>query len=97
MDSSVKNLSKPLWELISGHLNDGAECLVLKMPTGQRFCEYAPSPVPPGKFWHSYYEQNFVKGRFVSREACIRDAERIAGHALSVREFPSFKSAGGEK
>lgn len=70
----------------------GLEVLVLKMPTGEVFCEYAPGKDP--KFWHQYYK-GFPKRGFISREACIASAERIAGHKLSVRPFDYFTKAKG--
>lgn len=91
LDECVKNTwfprllrrsEQPNWELVSSHLIDGSEFLILKMPTGEPFCEYAPGRDP--KFWHQYYK-GFPKRGFVSREACIASAERIAGHSLIVR------------
>lgn len=85
----------PTWELVSGHvLSDGSEVLVLKMPTGETFCEYAEALAPFRGCWHSYYK-GFPKRGFVSRESCIEDAERIAGHSLTVRSFQQFTSTEG--
>lgn len=84
------------WQLVSGRLPDLAECLVLKMPTGEAFCEYAPGEGAYKNFWHSYYK-GFPKRGFVSREACIEDAQRIAGHELQVLIFEPFQKTGDEK
>lgn len=83
LERFVKKGSERGWQLVSGRLNDGAEILVLKMPTGEIFCEYAQGLRPHQKYWHLYYS-GFAKRGFLSRETCIKDAERIAGHSLSV-------------
>jgi hypothetical protein len=78
-----------IWELISSELGDGAECLTLKMPSGEPFCDYVPGRQPFEKYWHSYFK-GFPKKDFLSREACIRNAESIAGHPLIVRRYESL-------
>lgn len=90
LETCVKKIGSSLkeWTLTSGRLNDGDECLVLKMPTGETFCEYTPA-LRPYTHWHVYYN-GFPKKSFMNREACIRDAERIAGHAITVRRFPEI-------
>lgn len=69
------------WTLVSRKLSDGLDCLSLKSPEGLTFCEYAPGTIPYQDYWHSYMN-GFPKKEFTSREACVADAERIAGHAL---------------
>ncbi len=80
------------WELISGQLGDGADMLVLKMPTGETYCEYAPGRIPHQKYWCSYYNGD-PRQDFSSKEACVANAEKIAGHKLVVRPFEYLRKA----
>lgn len=78
------------WELVSGRFSDGEECLTLKNPNGSTFCVYAPGRRPYQNLWQSYWSA-FPKEEFSSRESCIQNAEKIAGHPLIVRPFECFK------
>ena len=70
------------WQLISGKLQNGNELLTLKR--GDKvLCLYAPAVGAFKGRWHSYYN-GFPLAEFSSREACIRDAERIANQSLEV-------------
>lgn len=80
------------WELVSGKLSDGLECLVLKKPTGETLCTYAPGVAPYEQTWNSYFN-GFPKQEFASRDACLRNAEKLAGMKLEVRQFEYFKKA----
>jgi hypothetical protein len=69
------------WKLFSSRLSDGAEVLTLKRD-GRTVCEYAPA-LYPYQGWHAYYN-GFPKAEFSTREACIKDAERVSGGPLAV-------------
>lgn len=74
------------WELYSGRLNDGAECLCLKK-NGVTFYVYAPGVKPFRHIW-AKYSNGFPLEEFGSRELVIKNAEQIAGKSLEVIPFP---------
>lgn len=71
------------WKLARGRLSDGAETLIL-LRNEEIFCHYAQGKKPHDDLWHVYYK-TFPKAEFKSRDACIRNAETIAGRKLSIK------------
>ena len=86
-NETIEHLKKQFpqkpYELISSQRIDGAEMLVLYQGN-RRIFSYAPSDFPSLDRWYGFSFGFLIKS-FTSREACIRDAELVAGHPLEVK------------